>query len=214
MKLLSFTPDLPPTTQRERVLYQRHFELLQSWNERMSLVSTKSLETAMGTHYADSLYTCDFAKAQGKAPFFDLGTGAGFPGIVFAIRFPDEPIVLFEKSQKKQSFLMTTIQQLELSNVTLAGVLERGRYYGTFLARAVHPPQELMLFYDRFLELGSRFVLSLGGTAETPAIPENFRVLDETSYDLPEDRGARRLMMVQLVSRGTKPPRGRRSGAF
>lgn len=212
MKPLSFaSPLLPYTSDRERALLQRHFELLESWNERMSLVSPKSLETAMGTHYADSLHTADFAKGQGKAPFFDLGTGAGFPGLVFAIRFPEEPIVLFEKSQKKQAFLMTAVQQLGLANVSLGGVLERGRYYGTFLARAVHPPQELMLFYDRFLELGSRFVLNLGGAAETPFTPENFRVLGESRYELPEDRGARRLLMLQLVSRGTKPPGGKKS---
>lgn len=204
MKTLQFPDGIPETTERERALYQRHFELLQSWNERMSLVSGKSLETAMGTHYADSLFTVDFAKKHGVAPFFDLGSGAGFPGLVFGIRFPDEPLTLFEKSQKKQSFLMTAIQQLELSNVTLAGVLENGRYDGTFLARAVHPPLELIAFLQKLSFPGMRVVISLGGSNEPPVLPTSVKLVAESRYDLPEDRGSRRLMMVEFVSRGTK----------
>src|SRR3989344_969726 len=94
------------TTEAEREKYQLHFKLLLEWNERMALVSRKSIERSFQQHYADSIWTSNFARSYCDGRLvYDLGSGAGFPGIIFAIRYPELRVTLFERSKKKQLFL-------------------------------------------------------------------------------------------------------------
>ena len=125
---------LPTVREDEIDLYERHLALLTTWNEQMNLVSRNSLEKAFATHFADSVHIADFGHrfAQGR-PVYDLGSGAGFPGLTYAIRYPDESITLFEKSLKKQSFLLAVVAQLELKNVRVEGALPDNAFNGLFL---------------------------------------------------------------------------------
>jgi 16S rRNA (guanine527-N7)-methyltransferase len=179
--------------------------MLRAWNERMNLVSRNSFGMAFENHYADSVFIADFAKRfQEGRPFFDLGSGAGFPGLIFAIRYPGEPITLYEKSLKKQGFLSAVVAQLGLSHARIEGGLERGKLQGIFLARAVMQRPELFAFFARHLKPGARICVNLGGKTEATPAPAEFRRLAETQYTLPKGAGNRRLEIYEFVPRGTK----------
>lgn len=192
---------LPTTSERERALIGQYFSLLIEWNERMNLVSRKSIDKVFAYHYADSLWICDLAeKWRESRPVMDLGTGAGFPGVLFAIRFPGVPITLFEKSPKKRLFLKAVLERLALTHAKLEGELVLPKAPAFLLARAVHPPPELLKLYAT-LPGGSRGVLNLGSAAEPPAIPKSLKLLEgPTRYTLPEDAGDRQLFVFETCS--------------
>lgn len=196
---------MPAITREEGELYERHWQLLCQWNEQMSLVSRTSLTTALATHYLDSIWMSDFAVRFGSEPFFDLGTGAGFPGIIFGIRHPTKTIVLFEKSLKKQSFLSVALSQLQLPNIELRGLFEGSGKKGTLLGRAVIPREELFPFAAKTLAPGAFLMTSLGGNATPSNLPAGFEKVAEESYELPLGCGSRRVEMLRIVPRGTKP---------
>ncbi len=92
---------------------QAFLDLLLDWNRRVNLVSRK--ETAPWIHLQDSLW---FASRLPQAQkLVDIGTGAGFPGLVTALARPDLKVTLVEPQQKKQAFLEAAVAALGLPNV-------------------------------------------------------------------------------------------------
>lgn len=88
--------------------------LLNEWNKIHNLTGAKSID-AIYKNIIDSLYPLSFIKKPKK--LLDVGTGAGFPGLVLAIALEDVEIVLAEPLKKRVSFLKYAILDLDLKNV-------------------------------------------------------------------------------------------------
>lgn len=200
-----YKASLPLVTAEEVSLYNRHFLILKSWNERMALVSKKSIELSFANHFADSLFISDFAKKfLREGQVYDLGTGAGFPGIVFGARYPEIKVRLYEKLLKKQTFLAAVLNDLKLKNIELQGAMPEIRHEGVLLARAVMPPVELFPFVAKRMKAGSVIIVNIGSSAEVPLAPREFQRLEEFRYSLPLDCGDRKAIAFEFVPRETK----------
>lgn len=92
--------------------------VLHEWNSIHNLTGAKSID-AIYDNIIDSLYPLNFIKKP--KTLLDVGTGAGFPGLVLAIALPDTAVVLAEPLKKRISFLKYAIIDLELDNVTPQG---------------------------------------------------------------------------------------------
>ena len=90
--------------------------LLYEWNQIHNLTGAKSID-AIYVNIVDSLYPLTFMEKP--KTLLDVGTGAGFPGLVLAIALPDTEIVLAEPLKKRVSFLKYAAIDLELTNVTV-----------------------------------------------------------------------------------------------
>ena len=92
--------------------------LLSKWNEKINLVSKNTLVDIWERHFLDSGQIIKHVEASGKR-WVDVGSGAGFPGLVVALLLRDRKIdcdlVLVEKNQKKGFFLKEVIRKLNLS---------------------------------------------------------------------------------------------------
>jgi len=99
----------------ETIVKLEHFaSLLHEWNQIHNLTGAKTID-AIYTNIVDSLYPLTFiAKPE---TLLDVGTGAGFPGLVLAIALPDTEVVLAEPLKKRVSFLKYAAIDLELPNV-------------------------------------------------------------------------------------------------
>ncbi len=170
---------------------------------KMGLVSRKSLEKSFAIHYADSLFIADLASTYSKGVVHDLGTGAGFPGIIFGIRYPEKKVHLHEKMQKKQTYLTDALARLALPNLSLHGAFPDRAESGLVLARAVMPRPELFAFLETRMWPESILITNLGGSSEDSAVPKGFLKLDEKQYKLPLDSGFRKLEIIKKVPRGT-----------
>ena len=92
--------------------------LLSKWNEKINLVSKNTLVDIWERHFLDSGQIIKHVEASGKR-WVDVGSGAGFPGLVVALLLRDRKIdcnlVLVEKNPKKSFFLNEVIRKLNLS---------------------------------------------------------------------------------------------------
>jgi len=93
---------------------ERFAELLHEWNQVHNLTGAKSIQ-AIYDNIVDSLYPLSFIKQP--QTLLDVGTGAGFPGLVLAIALPQTEVVLAEPLKKRVSFLKYVGVDLELSNL-------------------------------------------------------------------------------------------------
>ncbi len=92
--------------------------LLSKWNKKINLVSKKTLVDIWGRHFLDSGQIINHVDASGKR-WIDVGSGAGFPGLVVALLLKDRKIdcdlILVEKNPKKVFFLNEVIRKLNLN---------------------------------------------------------------------------------------------------
>jgi len=92
--------------------------LLHEWNQIHNLTGAKTVE-AIYDNIVDSLYPLNFIKKP--KTLLDVGTGAGFPGLVLAIALPETEVVLAEPLKKRVSFLKYAGIDLGLKNVKVEG---------------------------------------------------------------------------------------------
>lgn len=106
--------------------FNTYYDLLISWNKKMNLTSITSYDEVLMKHFLDSallfsgLDNSDFDAfiSDGKKRVLDVGTGAGFPGLVLAILRPDWEFVLLDSLNKRVDFLYHVIDELSLANVS------------------------------------------------------------------------------------------------
>lgn len=98
-----------------KVKFEEYEKLLREWSERMNLVAPSTLNDIQNRHIADSAQLADILPKN--VNIIDLGSGAGFPGVVLAIMGWN--VVCIESIGKKVSFLNTVKEKLNLTNLTI-----------------------------------------------------------------------------------------------
>ena len=97
-----------------------YLDLLLDWNTRMNLTRITDPEEAVDAHFADSLMALTIpGLIPEKGSVIDVGTGAGFPGLVLALACPDLKVTLLDSLQKRLDFLAEVIMKTCANNVTL-----------------------------------------------------------------------------------------------
>jgi 16S rRNA (guanine527-N7)-methyltransferase len=93
-----------------------YFTELGKWNRKMNLVAQAPDREVLENHFLDSL-TLLPAIADHGGPLLDVGSGAGFPGLVMKIAQPELAVSLLEPRQKRVQFLRHVIRTLRLTNI-------------------------------------------------------------------------------------------------
>jgi len=101
--------------------------MLEEENKKQNLVSRKSLAEEICKHVQDSLEANQFIDISGQN-LVDIGSGAGFPGLILSISRPDCKVTLVESDRKKARFLSKVAAELALANVIVAN--ERAEVLG------------------------------------------------------------------------------------
>jgi len=96
---------------------EKFYELLISWNEKMNLTRITEKEEVYLKHFYDSLTLYKVIDLQKDLTLCDVGSGAGFPGIVLKIAFPQLKITLIDSLQKRVNYLNQIIKDLELKDI-------------------------------------------------------------------------------------------------
>ncbi|MDY0345767.1 MAG: 16S rRNA (guanine(527)-N(7))-methyltransferase RsmG [Bacilli bacterium] len=111
----------------------KHFEfylsMLKEWNAMFNLTAITDEEQIIEKHFLDSLIILKYISLKDKS-LIDIGSGAGFPGVVLAIMNPATKIVLLEPNNKKARFLQVVKEKLSLGNVSvIVGRAEAQKIY-------------------------------------------------------------------------------------
>lgn len=94
-----------------------YVELLNKWNKAYNLTAIRNIDEMLIHHVLDSLAVVPFY--QEAKTVLDVGTGAGLPGIILAIIYPDIAFTLLDSNGKKTRFLQNVKRELALSNIMI-----------------------------------------------------------------------------------------------
>ena len=104
-------------TEKQQGQFQRYYELLMEWNEKINLTAITEPREVAVKHMLDSLAGLDEKRMSGDAGIIDVGTGAGFPGIPLKIFQPNLRLTLLDSLNKRVKFLQTVVEELGLQDV-------------------------------------------------------------------------------------------------
>lgn len=142
-------------------------ELLRAENAVQNLVSEASLDDVWSRHMADSAQLLALAPLP-NASWLDLGTGAGFPGLIVAALHAG-PVTLVEERRRRVEFLVRAVEVLGLKGRVAihAGKLERfeSQPFDVISARAFAPLERLLALSHSFSTVKTRFILPKGRNA-------------------------------------------------
>jgi 16S rRNA (guanine527-N7)-methyltransferase len=184
---------------------------LQKWSKRINLIAREtSDEMIIENHFIDSLSLLLMLKDH-HGSLLDVGTGAGFPGMVLAAVQPERPVVLLEPRKKRVSFLHHIKRTLGLSNVEiidarleecLANDKVAAAQYVT--SRAVAAPEIFLPMVASLVENGAEVILMLAKKEPVVAlssINDSWQQSATMSFTLPFSHASRVLAKVTAGNR-------------
>lgn len=184
-----------------------YLEQLKKWNETTNLTSIVKDEEIVVKHFIDSIAAVRAESFMDGSLVFDIGTGAGFPGIPIKILRPDLRFVLIEPSKKKSSFLRYITGLLRLKDVDIfEGSMEQ------FVSNSINQEQanyivargikfEFIIDLSRaILTKNGRILLFLSTLVDKSRTNSKAIIENEYSFDLPMGYGTRVITSISLSS--------------
>ena len=165
---------------------RRFVEELLTWNREIPLVSRRDTPAAVARLIERSVHLWDFVRdavaRDAEAPrwrIVDIGTGAGFPGLVWKMLARELDVVLVERRERKVAFLERVIARLSLEGVSAvaADLSEFARYqrhehtFDLAVMMAVTNPEEIAEPVERLLRAPGYFCVVRGRDQETAKEP-------------------------------------------
>ena len=193
--LAGLSPEALPDEVQTRLF--AHYEELRRWSARLALIGPGTAGEVLGRHFGESLAALPFlAPAGGR--LIDVGSGAGFPGLVLAAARPRWQATLVEARERKWAFLQAAARRAGLScqclNARVATLLPPGLpdAYEVVTVRALRLPAPVLAALGERLTASGRLLLWAG--AEDPALPSGLRLAQEVAL---AGSLARRLLVVE-----------------
>lgn len=114
-------------TEEQLDKFDIYYRMLIDWNEKINLTAITDPQGVAVKHFADSLSLLRFIDIPNNSKIIDIGTGAGFPGVVLKIVRPDIRLTLLDSLKKRFLFLDALLNELNLSAEMIHG---RAEEYG------------------------------------------------------------------------------------
>ena len=147
--------------------------LLLEWNDKINLTAITDEEEIFVKHFVDCLYCAKYITKEDKK-IIDVGTGAGFPGLVLAIYFPDKEFTLLDALNKRLVFLEDVIKKLDLKNVKLihgraeeiVRINNLYEEYDVAVSRAVAQLPILLEYISPYIKINGKCIVMKGDNVD------------------------------------------------
>ena len=183
-------------------------DFLLEYNTHTNLTAIKTKEEVYLKHFYDSLTLTKIANLK-EGTLLDVGTGAGFPGLVLAIVFPDLEVTLLDSNNKKITFLNECIAKLQIKNAHT--VYSRAEDYTKIhresfdfvTSRAVANLRILLELNIPALKVNGHFFVMKGNLEEELEKSINTmqvlscKIIGQEEFNLPKNGGTRTLLNIQ-----------------
>ena len=199
----------------ERALerFDLYARLLVEWNEKINLTAITEPEEIVIKHFLDCLTVFSKVEIKEKAKIIDVGTGAGFPGLVMLIARPDLDMTLMDSLNKRLTVIKDILEKLELNADVVHSRAEDGgqnkayrERYDFSTARAVSNLRELAEYCLPFVKVGGSFIAMKAAKAEEEiaGAQKAIRTLGGTvaekhTFEL-DDAGERNIVLIKKIS--------------
>jgi 16S rRNA (guanine527-N7)-methyltransferase len=155
----------------------KYAALLSEWNARFNLTAITDEQAVLALHFIDSLTLLRVLPERSGLTLLDVGTGAGFPGLVLKIARPEMRVTVIDSTAKKITFCKEVIRVLKLSGVRalhmrseeFAHVRSERARYDVVTARAVAALPTLVEYVLPFATIGGLCIAMKGGAAAEEA---------------------------------------------
>lgn len=195
-------------TDKQLEQLDQYHNLLVEWNKFMNLTGITEKEQVYLKHFYDSLTLCKVIDLNKEETLCDIGTGAGFPGMVLKILFPNLKVTLVDSLQKRLNFLQEVINTLELNDIEL--VHARAEDYGkenrekfdVVTARAVAPINILLEYCLPLVKVNKYFIPMKGNISQEINILDRSlikiggKLIRKEEFLLPHEESSRSILVI------------------
>ena len=194
---------------KEKML--KFLELLYEKNKVMNLTAIRDKKGMIEKHFIDSLFLTEIIKKD-EQKLIDMGTGAGFPGLVLAIYYPEKEFLLVDSVRKKIEFINEVIENLELKNVKTSSeraeelIKNKRETFDTALCRGVANLRIILEYMIPFIKVGGKFLpqkLNLNELEESQNALKKLEATVENIYKfyLPESKDERIIFEIEKMKK-------------
>ncbi len=142
-----------------------HLDLLTRWNQHMNLTALRSPQEMVVRHFGESLFAARaLLSRNAQQELFDLGSGAGFPGLPIKYWAPRLQLTLIESHGKKATFLREVGRSLQLSAFSVLNVRAESlsQHASLVTMRAVEKFEHALAAASRLVAPGGRLAILIG----------------------------------------------------
>lgn len=186
---------------------EKYYELLIEYNKVMNLTGITEKKEVYLKHFYDSLTISKIIDLNKEKNLCDLGSGAGFPGIVLKIFYPNLKIVLIDSLNKRINFLNKVIESLELKNIEAIHTRieeyskKNTEKFDVVTARAVAPLNILLELGISSVKVGKYFIAMKGNIKNEPSYSSSLIKLNCVQdniieFELPVENSKRSLIKI------------------
>jgi len=200
---LNITP-----TDKQLEQLKKYYQIVIEYNQVMNLTGITDQKEFYLKHFYDSLTLKKIIDLSKIDTMCDIGSGAGFPGIVIKILFPNIKITLIDSLNKRINFLNHVIKELKLNNIE--AIHERAEIYAKkniekfdlVTARAVAKNSILLEYSIPMLKIGGKFIAMKGNIQNESDYSNALKLLYSKQimiekFTLPIEESSRTLIMIE-----------------
>ena len=192
----------------------KYLDLLIETNKVMNLTAIREEEAILEKHFIDSLLLTKLIKDDEKN-IIDIGTGAGFPGLILSIVYPNKNFLLVDSVKKKISFINTVIEKIGLKNVKTSTeraeelIKDNREKFDVALCRGVANLRIILEYLIPFLKVHGRFLpqkLNVNELEESKNALKtlNSEIINIYNFRLPISRDERIILEIVKKSKTNK----------
>ena len=207
-------------TEEQLLKLEKYYELLIEKNKVMNLTTITEKEEVYLKHFYDSLTIVKSININEINSICDIGTGAGFPGLVLKILFPKIKITLVDALEKRIKFLNEVIEKLDLKDINAVHdrielySKQNKEKYDLVVSRAVSTTNILLELGAQLVKINGYYIFMKGeAQQELKESKKAINTLGFTIYNinkfyLPNENSKRTLICLRKISKtNTKYPR-------
>ena len=189
-----------------------YLKILVEYNAHTNLTSIREEKGILEKHFIDSILVQKYLKSSDKTAI-DIGTGAGFPGMVLAICNPNIEFTLMDSIGKKTKFLEIVKEKLKLENVNIINdraeefINDKNREsFSVGLCRGVSKLPTILEYMIPFLQVGGRFLVQKNPETGEELEAENAlsllksKIREEYIEKLPFCGDERKIILIEKIS--------------
>lgn len=192
-------------TEEKLTELNKFYKLLVDWNRKINLTRIIEEQDVYLKHFYDSLTITKVVDLNEEKTLCDVGTGAGFPGIVLKIFYPNLKVTLIDSLEKRIKYLNEVIKELNLQNIE--AIHSRGEdYQGSFdivTSRAVANIEKLLTYTMHLVKKNGLFIAMKGNIDKeiTPEIEKKiskkYQIVTINKFCLPKENSNRSLVVIK-----------------
>lgn len=194
----------------------RYYKLLVEWNEKINLTNITEKEQVYLKHFYDSITMIKIIDLNKEESLCDIGTGAGFPGMVLKIVFPNLKVTLVDSLNKRIEFLKNIKEELKLEDLEIIHAraeefsVNNIEKYDIVTARAVSHLSNILEFSVQAIKVGKYFIALKANAKEEIEESKNAlkclncKIEDVVEFKLPIEESNRTLIKIVKESKINK----------